>query len=51
MEKHQKTISDYEAALGTVTDADIKNWINTVLPKIPCHKNKLMALNTRLRNN
>lgn len=49
MEKHQKTISDYEAALGTVTDADIKNWINTVLPKIRMHHDKLMALNSRLK--
>lgn len=49
MNKHQKTISDYEAALGTVTDADIKNWINTVLPKIRSHHDKLMALNSRLK--
>ncbi|MBO9635110.1 MAG: DUF4142 domain-containing protein [Chitinophagaceae bacterium] len=49
MDKHQKTISDYEAALGTVTDADIKNWINTVLPKIRMHHDKLMALNSRLK--
>lgn len=49
MEKHQKTISDYEAALGTVTDPDILNWINTVLPKIRTHHDKLMALNTRLK--
>lgn len=49
MEKHQKTISDYEAALGTVTDQDIKNWINTVLPKIRTHHDKLMALNSKLK--
>lgn len=49
MNKHQKTISDYEAALGTVTDADVKNWINTVLPKIRMHHDKLMALNSRLK--
>lgn len=49
MEKHQKTISDYETALGTVTDTDIKNWINTVLPKIRSHHDKLMALNSRLK--
>lgn len=49
MEKHMKTISDYEAALGTVTDQDIKNWINTVLPKIRAHHDKLMALNSRLK--
>lgn len=49
MEKHEKTISDYEAALGTVTDQDIKNWINTVLPKIRTHHDKLMALNSRLK--
>jgi putative membrane protein len=49
MEEHQKTISNYESALGTVSDADIKNWINTVLPKIRTHHDKLMALNSRLK--
>ena len=49
MEKHQKTISDYESALGTVTDPDIQNWINSVLPKIRTHHDKLMALNSRLK--
>ncbi|NML22471.1 DUF4142 domain-containing protein [Pseudoflavitalea sp. G-6-1-2] len=49
MEKHQQTISDYEAALGTVTDPDIQNWINIVLPKIRTHHDKLMAMNTRIK--
>lgn len=49
MEKHQQTISDYEAALGTVTDPDIQTWINIVLPKIRTHHDKLMALNTRVK--
>lgn len=49
MEKHQKTINDYEKALTDVTDADIKAWINNVLPKIRTHHDKLMASDSRLK--
>ncbi|WEK33496.1 MAG: DUF4142 domain-containing protein [Candidatus Pseudobacter hemicellulosilyticus] len=49
MEKHMKTISDYERALNELSDQDIKNWINTVLPKIRAHHDKLMALNSKLK--
>lgn len=48
MKKHEKTINDYEMGLSQLTDVDIRNWINTVLPKIRTHYDKLMACNSRI---
>lgn len=48
MKQHEQTINDYELALTQVTDQDIKNWINTALPTIRTHYDKLMACNSRI---
>lgn len=49
MDKHEKTINDYEKALNDLKDEDIKAWINKVLPKIRTHHDKLMAINSRIK--
>lgn len=49
MEKHNKTISKYETMVNTLTDADVKNFINKVLPKIKAHHEKIMAVNNKLK--
>jgi len=49
MEKHSKTISKYETMVNTVTDADVKNFINKVLPKIKAHHEKIMAVNNKIK--
>ena len=49
MDKHEKTINDYEKELGQTKDEDIKAWINTVLPKIRTHHDKLMAYNSKVK--
>jgi putative membrane protein len=49
MDKHEKTINDYEKELGETKDEDIKAWINTVLPKIRTHHDKLMAYNSQIK--
>lgn len=49
MDKHEKTIGDYEKALNDLKDEDIKTWINKVLPKVRTHLDKLMAINSRIK--
>jgi len=49
MDKHEKTINDYEKALGELKDDEIKAWINNVLPKIRTHHDKLMAYNSKVK--
>ena len=49
MDKHEKTINDYEKALNDLKDDDIKAWINKVLPKIRTHHDRLMAINSRIK--
>lgn len=49
MEKHTKTISKYETMISTVTDADVKNFINKVLPKIKAHHEKIMAISNKVK--
>jgi putative membrane protein len=49
MDKHEKTINDYEKELGNTKDEDIKAWINNVLPKIRTHHDKLMAYNSQVK--
>lgn len=48
MDKHEKTINDYEKELGQSTDDAVKAWINTVLPKIRSHHDKLMAYHSKI---
>lgn len=49
MEKHTKTISKYEIMVNTVTDADVKSFINKVLPKIKSHHEKIMAVSNKVK--
>lgn len=49
MEKHSKTISKYETMVNTLTDTDVKNFINKVLPKIKAHHQKIMAVNNTIK--
>lgn len=49
MDKHEKTISDYEKELNNSKDEDIKAWITKVLPVIRTHHDKLMAINSRVK--
>jgi len=49
MDKHKATISKYENSANTVSDADLKNWINSILPKLRMHHDKLMACHTKLK--
>lgn len=49
MDKHEKTISDYEKALNDLKDEDLKAWITKVLPTIRSHHDKLMAINSKLK--
>lgn len=49
MEKHTKTISKYETMVNTITDADVKNFINKVLPKIKAHHEKIMAVSNKVK--
>jgi len=48
MDKHEKTINDYEKELNDTKDEDIRAWINTVLPKIRTHHDKLMAYHSKV---
>lgn len=49
MDKHEKTISDYEKAQNDLTDVDLKAWIAKVLPTIRSHHDKLMAINSAIK--
>lgn len=49
MEKHHKTITKYETMVNTVTDADVKGFINKVLPKIKAHHEKIMAASNKVK--
>jgi len=48
MEKHKATIGKYEEMAKATTDADVKSWINGILPKIRIHHDKLMACHGKL---
>ena len=49
MEKHHKTISKYETMVNTLPDADVKGFINKVLPKIKAHHEKIMAVSNMVK--
>ncbi len=49
IDKHEKTISDYEKALNDLKDEDLKAWITKVLPSIRSHHDKLKAIESSLK--
>ena len=47
-DKHESTIKKYENALNDVTDPEIKNWINSALPRVKSHLEMVTAVNDKL---
>jgi putative membrane protein len=46
---HKKTIDEFESASGYISDPDLKDWINKMLPSLRAHHDKIMAIHERLK--
>jgi len=49
MDNHKNSISKYENAATDATDPDVKAFVNTVLPKLRMHHDKLMECHKKLK--
>lgn len=49
MDNHKTSISKFENAANDVTDPDLKSFVNTVLPKLRIHHDKLMECHKKLK--
>ena len=49
MDSHKTSISKFENAATDLADADLKNFVNTVLPKLRTHHDKLMECHKKLK--
>lgn len=49
MDNHKNSISKFENAANDATDPDLKNFVNTVLPKLRTHHDKLMECHKKLK--
>jgi predicted outer membrane protein len=49
MDSHKTSISKFENAANDISDPDIKNFVNTVLPKLRIHHDKLMECHKKLK--
>ena len=49
MDSHKASISKFENAANDLSDPDIKNFANTVLPKLRTHHDKLMECHKKLK--
>jgi putative membrane protein len=49
MDNHKNSISKFENAANDVSDPDLKNFVNTVLPKLRTHHDKLMECHKKLK--
>ena len=49
MDSHKTSITRFENAANDISDADIKNFVNTVLPKLRTHHDKLMECHKKLK--
>lgn len=49
MDNHKNSISKFENAANDLTDPDLKNFVNTVLPKLRTHHDKLMECHKKLK--
>lgn len=49
IDKHKSTISKYESAATSVTDAQLKSFVNETLPKLRMHLDKLMAYHGKIK--
>lgn len=49
MDSHKTSITRFENAATDISDADLKNFVNTVLPKLRTHHDKLMECHKKLK--
>lgn len=49
MDNHKNSISKFENAANNVSDPDLKNFVNTVLPKLRTHHDRLMECHKKLK--
>ena len=49
MDNHKNSISKFENAANDISDPDLKNFVNTVLPKLRTHHDKLMECHKKLK--
>jgi predicted outer membrane protein len=49
MDSHKNSITRFENAANDISDTDIKNFVNTVLPKLRTHHDKLMECHKKLK--
>jgi putative membrane protein len=49
MDNHKTAISNFENAANDISDPDIKSFVNTVLPKLRTHHDKLMECHKKLK--
>jgi putative membrane protein len=49
MDNHKNSISKFENASNDLSDPDLKNFANTVLPKLRTHHDKLMECHKKLK--
>jgi putative membrane protein len=49
MDSHKASITKFENAATELSDPDIKNFVNTVLPKLRIHHDKLMECHKKLK--
>ena len=49
MDNHKASISKFENAANDISDPDIKNFVDTVLPKLRIHHDRLMECHKKLK--
>lgn len=49
MDSHKVSITRFENAADDISDPDIKNFVNSVLPKLRTHHDKLMECHKKLK--
>jgi putative membrane protein len=49
MDTHKASITKFENAANDLSDPDIRNFVNTVLPKLRIHHDKLMECHKKLK--
>jgi putative membrane protein len=49
MDSHKTSITKFENAANDLSDPDIKNFVNTVLPKLRTHHDRLMECHKKLK--
>lgn len=49
MDNHKTSISKFENAANDVSDPDLKSFVNTVLPKLRTHHDRLMECHKKLK--